>query len=192
MGRRPAGERPRIGAVGQEEIARRHTGEMRRRIFLTSTNRSPATLLALLSATIFALAGCFQYLPTLIERGAPIDEKLVAKIERGKSTRADVLKLFGSPTRVLQYDPKVAGMGAVKQTEQGSMAKGEIVLTANQGIYMWEYEVEKREETMLALRAYVAERRQQAKDSLIVFINRETGIVEDFGFRKETHRLLTK
>ena len=45
---------------------------------------------------------------------------------------------------------------------------------------------------MLALRAYVSERRQQAKDSLIVFINRETGIVEDFGFRKETHRLLTK
>lgn len=136
------------------------------------------------------LAGCYTYQPTITTKGSRIDESLVAKIERGKATRSDVLKWFGSPTRIITYEPKVTGMAGSKESDRGRMVKGEITLTANQEVYIWEYEVTKKVFFMVALSAYESRTSQEAKDTLIIFINRETGIVEDFGFRRETDKLL--
>lgn len=147
------------------------------------------TIFCLVTVSAQAIVGCYQYIPYTYTKGVKIDESLVAKIERGKTTRADVLKWFGTPSRILTYEPKVTSVGASKETVAGSTVRGELSVTANQEVYIWEYEVKKSVETMMALRAYVGTEVHEAKDSLTVFINRETGIVEDFGFRRETQKI---
>lgn len=137
--------------------------------------------------SVAGLAGCYTYQPTISTKGSKIDESLVVKIERGKSTRSDVLKWFGSPTRIITYEPKVTGMAASKEGESGQLVKSEIAVTANQEVYIWEYEVRTEVFFMVALNAYRSRTSKEAKDTLIVFINRETGVVEDFGFRRETN-----
>ena len=71
----------------------------------------------------------------------------------------------------------------------GFMVKGEVSVTANQEVYIWEYEVKRDVSRMLGLASYISREVEEAKDSLTVFINRETGIVEDFGFRRETDKM---
>ena len=58
----------------------------------------------LITAAILSLSACT---PTVAQRGNLLEDYQIEKIETGKHTRSDVLRLLGSPTTVAPFDNNV-------------------------------------------------------------------------------------
>lgn len=58
----------------------------------------------ILSLSIFVIAACT---PTIAQRGNLIEDDQIARIEKGISTRSDILQNFGSPTTVAPFHPHI-------------------------------------------------------------------------------------
>lgn len=115
------------------------------------------------------LCGCISSRST---HGTQIDGLMVAKIEKGKTTKSDILRWFGIPLRILD-----AGSG--KESEPyAAEGAGE---SANQEIYIYEYSVEHIRANFFFTIDFNHEKQN---NSLMIWIDRETGTVQDYKYRQ--------
>jgi len=122
------------------------------------------------------LFGC----ATTYVKGSRIDEVAVKKIEVGKTTRSDVLKMFGAPDKIID----AGGVVTLKSAVTGDVdiaSKQEIAVGKNQEIYIYEYE----EKVGLVHGGGYFEVREVKKNTLMIWIDKGTGIVQDYGYKKE-------
>lgn len=123
---------------------------------------------------------CFMFLASCISstKGSLIDETAVNKIEIKKSTKSDILKLFGAPDRIV--DTGLAGAAKSQTTGDVDLkTRQEVTVGKNEEIYIYEYV-----ENKLSI-FYIINRTSQKKNTLMVWINKDTGIVQDYGYKKE-------
>jgi hypothetical protein len=127
-------------------------------------------VLAILGLMLFA--NCATAIST---KGTRIDENAVKQIQIGKTTRSDILKMFGAPGGIID-----TGTGAaLKSRTTGDInlaTKQEVAVGKNQEIFTYEYSERK---------AYTALHTTEKKNTLMIWIDKDTGIVQDYGYRKE-------
>lgn len=121
-----------------------------------------------------SLSGCVT---THEVQGSKTDEGTIQQIEKGKTTRSEILKWFGEPDRTIGAG--VAGESKTTVTGDVSVAqKQEITVGKNQEIYIYQYsETEKQ--------FGVHNSRAERKNTLMIWIDKDTGIVQDYGYKKE-------
>lgn len=125
------------------------------------------------------LFGC----TTTYVKGSRIDEVAVKKIEVGKTNRTDILKMFGAPERILDAGAVATSKSAVTG-DVNVASKQEVAVGKNQEIYIYEYI--KKERTDYSLGYGYSSKTQECKDTLMIWIDKDTGIVQDYGYKKET------
>lgn len=113
-------------------------------------------------------------------KGSRIDELAIKKIEVGKTNRSDVLKMFGAPDKIIDAGGVVTSKSAVTG-DVDIAAKQEIAVGKNQEIYIYEYE----EKVGLVHGGGYFEVREEKKNTLMIWIDKDTGIVQDYGYKKE-------
>lgn len=125
------------------------------------------------------LFGC----ATTYVKGSRIDEVAVKKIEAGKITRSDVLKMFGAPDRIID----AGGVATSKSAVTGDIdiaSKQEITVGKNQEIYIYEYVEAKNIDYYFGTGA-LGGKVEVKKNTLMIWIDKGTGIVQDYGYKKE-------
>jgi len=136
----------------------------------------------ILFLSVLFLVGCATVQST---QGNKLDEQVIAQIEKGKTTQSEILKLFGAPDRIIE-----AGIAGKLQTDIAGdislSSKQNISLGKNQEIYIYEY-MEATTETSYFFEAYRMGDKKitQRKNTLMIWIDKETGIVQDYGYKKE-------
>ena len=123
--------------------------------------------------SILLLSGC---LTTNNISGTPINKETVQKIENGKTTRDEILQWFGAPDKILDSGTSVQGNAGVGGQVNVSVGK-------NQEIYVYEYV-----KTKGSVGGYIIfqSNTQTKKDTLIIWIDKTTGIVSNHAFTKQT------
>lgn len=128
------------------------------------------------------LSGCATVQST---QGSKLDEKMIAQIEKGKTTRSEILKLFGAPDRIIDAGISGTAENSIKGDVNLSTQQN-ISLGKNQEIYIYEY-IEERTETPGLLLAYGMGdvKKTSKKNTLMIWLDKDTGIVQDYGYKKE-------
>ncbi len=116
-------------------------------------------------------------------KGSRIDEMAVKKIEVGKTNRSDILKIFGAPDRIIDTGTVATSKSAVAG-DINVASKQEVAVGKNQEIYIYEYI--KRKTTDYFFGSGDISKTQEYKNSLMIWIDKNTGIVQDYGYKKET------
>jgi len=135
-------------------------------------------LTAILASFLFSCAETYI-------KGNRIDEATVKKIEVGKTNRSDVLKMFGAPDRIIDTGVVATSEGAevgfVNVTPKQESATGK-----NQEVYIYEYVI-RRVGTFVGtgFGTGFGGKVQEKKNSLMIWIDKDTGIVQDYGYKKE-------
>jgi hypothetical protein len=127
--------------------------------------------LGLLTLLIFLLWGCVS------TKGKPIPKDSVVKIQKGVTTKADILEQFGAPNEIL-YSPKGEEIFVYKYSEKLDLHAGQAV-----GVIL------RRDIPGLGTLVDLGTRRVSEKeDRLMVFLD-EKGIVQNIGFTHETGKV---
>ena len=134
----------------------------------------------LTSLTTILASFLFSCAETYI-KGNRIDEAMVKKIEVGKANRSDVLKMFGAPDRIIDTGVVATSKGAVVGFVNVA-PKQESAVGKNQEVYIYEYVI--RKVGTLFGTGFGGEVREN-KNSLMIWIDKNTGIVQDYGYKKE-------
>lgn len=143
---------------------------MRRIIFITKR----------LALTLLLVSFLFSCAETYI-KGSRIDEATVSKIEVGKTNKSYVLKMFGAPDRIIDTGAVATSKSAVAG-DVNVASKQEVAVGKNQEIYIYEYWVKKSVPPVLS--GYGG-KTQESKNTLMIWIDKDTGIVQDYGYKKE-------
>lgn len=128
-------------------------------------------VLVMLGLTL--LANC-----TTNTKGSRIDENALTQIQIGKTTRSDILKMFGAPDKIID----AGGSAALKSQTVGDVnlaTKQEVVVGKNQEIYIYQYAKEKN------IHYYHGVSTSEKKNTLMIWMDKDTGIVQDYGYKKE-------
>ena len=124
-------------------------------------------------------AGCATSKST---QGTMIKERDVCGIEKGKTTRSEILKNFGAPDRIIDAgltgESKTSVAGDVNLSSHQNISLGK-----NQEIYIYEYTEESGR--FFAISAFARTNTRKLKNTLMIWIDKDTGIVQDYGYKKE-------
>jgi hypothetical protein len=143
-------------------------------IILFKERRHGMRQIILVMLSVMLLSNC---VPFSHSSGTQIDEKALKQIEIRKTTRGDILKMFGAPDKII--DSGIAG--ALKSQTKGDVeltTKQEVAVGKNQEIYIYEY-VEREGHYGFSDSSTVR------RNTLMVWINKDTGIVEDYGYNRQ-------
>lgn len=143
---------------------------MRRNIFITKR-------LAWALILVSFLFGC----ASTYVKGSRIDDAMVKRIEVGKTNRSDILKMFGAPDRIIDAGAVATSKSAVAG-DVNVASKQEVVVGKNQEIYIYEYLIKKAGPPVLS---DFGGKIQESKNTLMIWIDKDTGIVQDYGYKKE-------
>ena len=131
-------------------------------------------LIAILTSFLFSCAETYI-------KGSRIDDATVKGIEVGKTNRNDVLKMFGAPDRIIDTGVVATSKGAAIGFVN-VIPKQESEVGKNHEVYIYEYVIRKIGTFVgLGLGGEV----QEKKNTLMIWINKDTGIVQDYGYKKE-------
>jgi len=127
------------------------------------------------------LSGCIS----LSTQGSRIEDSLIAKIEKGKTTKAEILKCFGAPDQIIQTgitaEAKTAIEGDKNLTSQQNVSIGK-----NQEVYIYEYVENRTTKNIYEVRFGTGPGATiSKKNTLMIWIDKDTGIVQDYGYKKE-------
>lgn len=136
----------------------------------TTMNKWILCLLAL------CLCGCITSYST---HGTQIEEYMVAKIEKGETTRSNVLKWFGVPYKIVDAGSRV-GLDLDTNGDVDPDGRAVSSVEINEEIYIYESSVESIEARFLLL-SFEHSRRTS---TLMIWIDRDTGIVQEYRYRK--------
>jgi hypothetical protein len=124
------------------------------------------------------LSGCVT---THHTKGSKVDESMLTRIEKGKTARSDILKWFGSPDRIIgagiTAETKTAMKGDIELAHKSQTSIGE-----NQEIYIYEYF---DTSGVGGLFLWYGTSSRERKNTLMIWIDKETGLVQDYGYKKE-------
>ena len=149
----------------------------------------PAALLVL------SLQGCIP--APSFRFGVPLPQETVDRLQSGKTTRAEVLEWFGMPLAIaakgealtIPHGPEWVGSGARYASYENVDADSFFELFSTKHaindrdrIYYYFYTVSSKQAIVLAV--YINETVNTRSDRLWVMIDEETGLVEDYAFRK--------
>lgn len=150
-----------------------------------------------ITATMF-LWGC-AIMPHKYTSGEPIKEDKTKMIQPGKTTKEEIIQWFGIPTVIAKKDEKMslpiemAGMMGVTGGEVGkqevssdtffNLFSSKHKLMENHRIYYYRYT--KSSGTNFSMPFFGYSGGRALTDKLLVLINEDTGIVEDYIFRKQ-------
>lgn len=125
-------------------------------------------MLVLLAALVMACAIGSQQI------GRPIDASQIARIQVGRSNKADVLRLFGPPSSYSRLPAHVAEPDGVLLGEEEAQAAD---------VFVYEYREDR--ERFLTLLLYTHFRRDVLTDVLVVFFDADD-VVRYLAFAKQT------
>jgi hypothetical protein len=111
-------------------------------------------------------------------KGSRINESDVKQIQIGKTTQSDILKMFGVPDRIID-----AGTAAASKSQTVGDVNvpnnEEVIVDKNQEIFIYEYE----EENTVVF--YFVMSSSEKRNTLMVWMDKDTGIVQDYGYKRE-------
>lgn len=147
------------------------------KVIISLKNASVICGMILLSVLFF---GCAT---TQSTQGSQLKEESICNIAKGKTTRSEILKTFGAPDRIIE-----AGLTGESKTAIGGdvnlSAQQNISIGRNQEIYVYEYTEEITERNLVNL-YYGGGKTTKKKNTLMIWIDKDTGIVQDYGYKKE-------
>ncbi|HWP49923.1 MAG TPA: hypothetical protein VNM22_22405 [Candidatus Limnocylindrales bacterium] len=124
--------------------------------------------LSVLTLLVFLLSGCVS------TKGKPIPKDSVVKIQKGITTKTDILEQFGAPDEIL-YSPRGEEIFIYRYSEKLDLHAGQAV-----GVIL------RRDVPGLGTLVDLGTRRVSEKeDRLMVFLD-DKGIVQNIGFTHET------
>jgi hypothetical protein len=119
------------------------------------------------------LSGC---LTMNVDKGGKIDESATQQIEKGKTTRNEILKWFGVPDRTIGADVTEKSKITAPEDED---REPKITVGKNQEIYVYEYSEVKGRLGLFTVGG------SKKKNTLMIWIDKDSGIVQDYGYKKE-------
>jgi hypothetical protein len=149
---------------------------LRARVAVTATSTRDAFRRALLVVGAVWLAGCAIGTQRF---GRPIDAHLIASVQVGLSTKADVLRDFGPPT-------SYAKLPVVPDVDSGASSKKEAPLAAEEEppqVFVYEYREDR--ENFFTVLLFTRFRREVLSDRLMVFFD-PADVVRYVAFTRET------
>jgi len=154
----------------------------------------PVAILA--AFLLVSLQGCVPAFPFL--SGVPLPQKTVDEVQPGKTTRSEVLEWFGMPLSIakkgevlrIPHGPewaaggvRPAGYNQVDADAFFELFSTKHKITDHQRIYYYFSSLSTKYGVVLAV--YVHESANTRVDRLWLLIDEETGLVDDYVFRKE-------
>jgi len=112
------------------------------------------------------------------------DKDARQQIEKGKTTRNEILKWFGAPDKTIDagVSPQTK---AVTADDVNTAQKHEVTIGKNQEVYVYEHS-ETRTEGGFPV-PFRGKRKISSirKNALMIWIDKDSGIVQDYSYRKE-------
>ncbi len=147
--------------------------------------------------SIIFLSGC-AIMPISGEVGKPFDENLISRIQRGKTTKAEINQWFGVPKAVARKGGKVKLPTAIAAPYAGGMEMpGEEVssdtyftlfskneVTEHHIIYLYVYTTSKG--MSFSMPFFGSMSGKALKNTLVILIDDDKGIVDDYVYDKQT------
>jgi hypothetical protein len=127
---------------------------------------------ALIVIVLMLLANCVS----TSTKGVPLDETAIKQIQIGRTNKTEILKMFGAPNRIID----TVGSGTSKpqvSREVNRATKEEVSLGKKQEIYIYEYLESKTNMVTLG--------ESEKKNTLMIWIDKDTEIVQDYGYKGE-------
>jgi len=136
-------------------------------------------------------------MPHKYTAGEPIKEDMVKMIQPGKTTKEEIIQWFGIPSVIAKKGEKMSlPTELVSMSVAGEIGRQEVSsdtffnlfstkhkLTESHRIYYYTYT--KSKGTTFAMPYFGYTGGKALTDKLLVLINEDTGIVEDYIFRKQ-------
>lgn len=128
---------------------------------------------------VFLLSGCMTINKST---GTPIEKTAVEQIQKGVTTRSDILRLFGAPSRILSNSGSF-DMSITNTATGGEIKSQNVSAPDAQEIYIYEYVL-----TTGYKGGYIVyqDNSNTKKDTLMVWIDKKTGLVQNHAFTKQT------
>ena len=144
------------------------------------------TILLFGFAVMVLLAGLFlSGCVSLSTQGSRIENNLIAKIEKGKTTKSEILKCFGAPDRIIETGVTAEAKTAIKG-DTNIASQQNITIGKNQEIYIYEYLENRTTKNVLEVRYGTGPGATiSKKNTLMIWIDKDTEIVQDYGYKKE-------
>ena len=136
----------------------------------------------LTSLAVVLLVGCVP-VPPITVSGLPLPQEAVARIEPRETKKTQILEWFGPPTAIVAKGDRLPITG--DQTEAASffeLFSSKHTISDYHRVYYYYHAVMKKQAVVLAV--YIHEKTSINIDKLWVLVNEETGIVEDYVFRR--------
>ncbi len=152
-------------------------GLQRRKRTRRYANRPLAGLLGL-----FVLSGC---LIGRVYREHPLDEQKIAAIQRGVTTKAQILAEFGPPQEIDQRELEIVG-GGVDAAVSGSKPRAQAENLVGARYFRYTYSRANGFGIILILFNYAEF--DQKNDSLVIFFDGKD-VVEDVAYERDTDKL---
>ena len=166
------------------------SGVLKKAAVVVISNAVPAALL------ILSLQACIP--APSFRSGVPLPQKTVDQLQAGRTTKAEVLEWFGMPlsiaakgeTLTISRGPEWAAEGGVRHAHYEKVDADTFfelfstkhAITDRDRIYYYYDTVSSKYAVVLAV--YINETANTRSDRLWVLVDEETGLVEDYVFRK--------
>jgi len=144
---------------------------------------------------ILSIMSC-AIMPTKGEVGKPIDEKMVKKIQKGKTTREEIIQWFGIPMAVAKKGETIKLSGAMATPMGGGEMQGAEVssdtyfvlfanhnITENHRIYLYIFTKTKGMGFSMPFISTMSGK--TLKNTLIILMDESKGIVVDYKYEKQ-------
>jgi len=132
-------------------------------------------------------SSCYYHFTSTAEVGAPIDQDTVNQIVIGKTTKSEIFKLFGTPHSIFQGQVEFL---KAEMTGFYSQVENRFLTSLDEKHYAMFYRFGKSSGKFTLASIFVITRGDtQVKirsDELLLLFNKETNIVEDVAYRKQT------
>ena len=158
--------------------------------------RSVRQRMLALAGLVCCLQGCVPNFPLV--SGANLDEQKIAKIRPGKTTRSEVLESFGLPLSIAKKGEtltvsaerawvgsriRAPGFDPVDADAFYELFSANHKITDRHRVYYYYHAISTKWAAVVIF--YVYKSAHTRKDRLWVLINEETGIAEDYAYRKD-------
>lgn len=139
-----------------------------------------------IAAALFLTAstvGCIFYSKHSVERGKSLDEQAVHRIVIGKTTRTDILNVFGPPHSIFQNQGELL---TAERVGWYRYVETRMLGSIDEQHYAMLYRFGRSAARSIVILPVETSDATIKADELLIFLNKTSNIVSDVGYRNET------
>jgi len=142
---------------------------------------------------LYPLAGCVLYSDTSFERGAPVDPRALAQISIGRTTQSEVFRLLGTPHSMFEGQVRFQEVRAMGVMDSFFLHKDDRYLTSldekhTAMLYRFAQDTGTSVRASAVIVTYQGTNITLKTDELLLLINKDSRVVDDIAYRRETQR----